>query len=303
MEALVCLPVEQGFLGDENRHEEGLDTARAVVVPCPLEATVCYGAGTAGGPQAILEASHQVETWDEELGVDLGACPGIATLAPLATEDSVPGVHRRLEGVVGTLLDRGVFPLVLGGEHSLTPGPVRAAATRFPGLTVLQIDAHADLREAYQGSADSHACAMRRCLDDPHLRVVGVGIRSMSSAEADFVVRNPRRVRHFRARGRRWTAEDVVACLEGPVYLSIDIDGLDSSLVPATGTPEPGGLFWEETLDLLRAVFTQRRVVAADLVELAPQAEHRASDYLAARLACKILGYAMHGSEASRRAV
>lgn len=294
MGPLVCLPAEQGFLGDENRNLEGLATARAVVVPCPLEASVCYGAGTAGGPRAILEASHQVETWDEELGVDLGDCPGIVTLEALEAGGAITEVQQRLECVVGALLDRGMFPLVLGGEHSLTPGPVRAAAARHPGLTVLQIDAHADLRESYQGFPNSHACAMRRCLDDPAIRVVGVGIRSMSTAEARFAADNPQRIRHFLARGRRWTPGDVVAALEGPVYLSIDIDGLDSSLVPATGTPEPGGLSWEETLDLLRAIFTQRRVVAADLVELAPQPEHRASDYLAARLACKILGYAMH---------
>ncbi len=294
MGPLVCLPAEQGFLGDENLNLEGLATARAVVVPCPLEASVCYGAGTAGGPQAILEASHQVETWDEELGVDLGGCPGIATLEALQADGPITEVQERLEVVVGALLDRGLFPLVLGGEHSLTPGPVRAAAARFPGLTVLQIDAHADLRESYQGFPNSHACAMRRCLDDPAVRVVGLGIRSMSTAEARFAADNHRRVRHFLARGRRWTPKDVVAALEGPVYLSIDIDGLDSSLVPATGTPEPGGLFWDETLDLLRAVFNERQVVAADLVELAPQPEHRASDYLAARLACKILGYALH---------
>ena len=294
MENLACLPFEQGFLGDENQTRAGLSQARAVVVPCPLESSVCYGAGTAGGPQAILEASHQVETWDEELGVDLGAAPGIVTLEPLPTQGSIEEVQERLEAVTGSLLDLGLFPLILGGEHSLTPGPVRAAAQRHPGLTVLQIDAHADLRESYQDLPNSHACAMRRCLDDPQVRVVGVGIRSMSSPEARYLAENPRRVKHFPARGRKWTPTDVLQALEGPVYLSIDIDGLDSSLVPATGTPEPGGLFWEETLDLLAAVFRNRQVVAADLVELAPSPEHRASDCLAARLACKILGYALH---------
>lgn len=294
MDRLASAPADLGFLGDENHNPGGLAAARAVVVPCPLEATVCYGAGTAGGPQAILEASYQAETWDEELGVDLGALPGIGTLEAVDCSGSVEAVQERLEGVVGTLLDAGRFPLVLGGEHSLTPGPVRAAAARFPGLTVLQIDAHADLRESYQGFANSHACAMRRCLDDPEVRVVGVGIRSMSAPEALYARQHPDRVRLFLARGRKWTVEDVLGALPGPVYLSVDIDGLDPSLVPATGTPEPGGLFWEETLDLLRAVFQQRQVVAADLVELAPHPELHASTFLAARLACKILGYALH---------
>ncbi|MGI5842714.1 MAG: agmatinase [Candidatus Xenobium sp.] len=292
---LDCLPAEQGFLGDENRHLSGLDSARAVVVPCPLEASVCYGAGTSRGPQAILEASHQVETWDEELGVDLGGA-GIATLEALEVHGSIPEVQERLARTVGSLLDRGAFPLVLGGEHSLTPGAVRAVSQRFPGLMVLQVDAHADLRESYQGNANSHACSMRRCLDDPSLRVVGVGIRSMSAAEARFAAQNPERVRHFLARGRSWTAREVLATISSPVYLSLDLDGLDCSLLPATGTPEPGGLFWEETLDLLRALFRERKVVAADLVELAPIPGQPASDYLAARLATKILAYALHSA-------
>ncbi len=293
---MACLPAELGFLGDENLHVQGLENARAVVVPCPLEASVCYGAGTSRGPQAILEASHQVETWDEELGIDLGASLRIATLEPLEVHGTIAEVQARLARTVGDLLDRGVFPLILGGEHSLTPGGVQAAARRFPGLTVLQIDAHADLRDGYQGHADSHASAMRRCLDDPAIRIVGVGIRSMSAPEARFAAQNPQRVRHFLARGRRWTPAEVLEAVEGPVYLSVDLDGLDSSLVPATGTPEPGGLFWEETLDLLRALFRERRVVAADVVELAPLPGQPASDYLAARLASKILAYALSGA-------
>ncbi len=217
-------------------------------------------------------------------------------MEPLEVQGSISEVQERLTRTLASLLDRGAFPLILGGEHSLTPGAVRAASQRFPGLTVLQIDAHADLRDGYQGHADSHASAMRRCLDDPSLRVVGVGIRSMSAAEARFAAQNPDRVRHFLARSRRWTAREVLAAVSGPVYLSVDLDGLDCSLLPATGTPEPGGLFWEETLDLLRALFQERKVVAADLVELAPIPGQPASDYLAARLASKILAYALHSA-------
>jgi len=264
----------------------------AVVWPVPLERTTSYAAGTAGGPRAILDASRQVETYDDELENE--PCrQGIHTLPEMDTR------HGPLEELLGSLrraaadlLDDGKFFLALGGEHSLTPPLVAACAAKYPGLSVLQIDAHADLRDQYEGSPNSHACAMRRVLDV--CPAVQVGIRNISAEEAAALPRLATRIFPARSLHGRPAAEwvpQVLSALTDNVYLTVDIDGLDPSLVPATGTPEPGGLGWYETLALLRALFERKRVVAADLVELMPRPGQHASDFLCARLAYKIISY------------
>jgi agmatinase len=267
-------------------------TSPVVVWPVPLERTTTYMAGTGRGPRAIIEASRAVETWDEELEAE--AClRGIHTLPEIDTRHgAIEEVLRALGKAATALLEDGKFFLALGGEHSLTPPLVAACAAKSPGLSVLQIDAHADLRAQYEGSPHSHACALRRVLEI--CPAVQVGIRSLSVEEAEAIPRLPTRVFFARDLHRRPPGEwipEIVGALGDPVYLTLDIDGLDPALVPATGTPEPGGLGWYDTLALLRAVFERKRVVAADLVELLPQPGQHASDFLCARLAYKIIVY------------
>lgn len=275
---------------------EMADYARlaAVVWPIPLERTTSYAAGTSRGPRAILDASRQVEAYDDELE-DEPCRQGIHTFPEMDTRHG--GIEEVLDSIkhtAGVLLDDRKFFLALGGEHSLTPPLVAACAAKFPGLSVLQIDAHADLRDQYEGSPHSHACAMRRVVEI--CPAVQVAIRNLSAEEAEAVPQLPTRIfpaRKLHGRAASEWVPEVVSALSDTVYLTLDIDGLDPSLVPATGTPEPGGLGWYDTLALLRGLFEKKRVVSADLVELMPQPGQHASDFLCARLAYKILSYKM----------
>jgi agmatinase len=193
------------------------------------------------------------------------------------------------------------FPLVLGGEHSLTAGAIRPFAAKYPDLAVLQIDAHADLRDGYLGEHYSHAAAMRRVLDHPGVSLVSVGIRAISRGEADFYTANRDRIRiHWGKDQERWDIEDIVAPLRGrPVYVTFDIDGLDSAVMPATGTPVPGGLSYLQALAILRRTAEVSTIVGADVVELAPLPGLHACDYTAAALAYKIMSYALSGTRAN----
>ncbi len=277
----------------ENGHLADPQTARVVVLPVPYEGTVSYGSGTARGPSAILEASSQLELYDERLRCEPGAC-GVWTAPPLELPSSPPSAATAaIERRVGELMDDGRWVLMLGGEHSITPGAVAAAAARHEGLRVVQLDAHADLREQYEGRADSHACAMARCLE--FAPVHAIGIRSYSRAEAERIAGggDPHRIVHG------WEMNDpakLAAALDGidgaPLWLTIDLDALDPSIMPSTGTPEPGGLDWETTLRVLRVVFDRARVVGADLVELAPVEGVHHPDFTAARLAHSVIGFA-----------
>jgi agmatinase len=283
-------PDNFGGLAEEfSRYED----SRAVIFPVPLERTTTYEHGTRNGPAAIIAASRNMETWDEELGVETYAKIGIATLAPIdAGYLTLEKVLSEIHTTELTLLADGKFPIVLGGEHSLTPPLVSAAAKKFPRLTVLQIDAHADLRDSYQGNPASHACAMRRVVEI--CPAVQVGIRSVSEEEAKAIPQLPTKVYWARdiARVRldSWIPR-VVADLSEHVYVTVDLDGFDPSYVPATGTPEPGGLDWYQVTALLRAVAKEKKIVAADVVELLPQPGDHAADFLAAKLVYKILGY------------
>ena len=209
----------------------------------------------------------------------------------------------RVEQAVGWILDRGKLPVMLGGEHSLTAGAVRAAAKRARGLSVLQLDAHADMRDRYLDSPYSHACVMRRVREI--VPAASVGIRSMSEEEARFLERTPAPMwstRAFRALGGRW--EPILKSLTDEVYVTFDLDALDPAALPATGTPEPGGLDWYEAVDLLAAVARRSHIVGFDVVELAPIPGQVASDFLAARLAYRMMGLALAsvGSSALRSA-
>jgi N1-aminopropylagmatine ureohydrolase len=272
------------------------DAARAAVLPVPLERTVSWGRGTAAGPAAILEASRYLELWDEELGMDPSTV-GIATLPPVGLPDSLSDALATLRWETRAQVEDGKLLLILGGEHSLTAGTVRGTmdATNGP-LGVVQFDAHADLREEYEGSALNHACVMRRILDD-ELPTLAVGIRSLSQPEAELVRDRQLPVvwsHELATLGEeRWRA--LLGDLPETVYLTFDLDFFDPSLLPATGTPEPGGGLWHPTMALLKILFATKRVVAADFVELAPIAGLPASDFVAAKLVYKCLGYWLAG--------
>lgn len=289
------LAPERGFLGLEPGDGEPATRARAVVIPFGLEASVSYGGGTARGPEAILRASQQVELFDEVLWREPYRDWGVSTLAPIEVSSGLPRALDQLAAIVGEVLDDGRFPLILGGEHSLTAGAIRPYAERHDRLTVLQFDAHADLRDGYEGRHYSHAAAMRRVLDHPNVRLVSVGIRNLSAEEAVWLDGHPDRVEIFWARDRRSLRPEAVAQAVGddPVYVTFDLDGFDSSLMPATGTPEPGGLMWDDAEAILREVGRRCTIVGADVVELAPIPGWPACDFLAAKLAYRILTCAL----------
>ncbi len=275
------------------------DHARVVILPVPLERTTSYVAGTRNGPHEILVASSHMELWDEEIGADVHGI-GICTLPemefPFATMiDALQDIRR----VAGEIIARDKFPFVLGGEHSITAPVVAALAARYQGLSVLQIDAHADLRDTYMGTPYNHACAMRRVLE--HAPATQVGIRSLSPEEAAAARSLPTRIfyDHSMRRDPHWI-ERVIDSLSESVYVTIDCDGLDPAVMPSVGTPEPGGLAWYELLTLLRRVIQSRRLVGCDLVELAPIPGLVAPNFLCAKLVYKILTYRFCDEVAAR---
>lgn len=266
------------------------ESAAALILPIPFDRTTSYVTGTVHGPRELLLASAQVELWDEEVGVDIHP-RGLFTLpeldlSALPLDDAIAEVQR----VSGSLLDSGKFLLTLGGEHSITPPLVAAAAARNKGLTVLQIDAHADLRQSYLGHSNSHACAMRRTLE--HAQIVQVGIRNISEEEAGVLPTLGTKIFYdWNMRDDAGWIDRVVESLSDTVYITIDLDGLDPGMMPAVGTPEPGGLSWRELTTLLRRTFERRNVVAADVVELCPIAGMASPNFIAARLVYKLLTY------------
>jgi agmatinase len=266
-------------------------TARFAVLPVPYEKTVSYGRGTAKGPKAIIDASRNLELYDEEIDF-MPAEAGIATLKPLVVKAAPEAMMAKVCGATSKILSDGKFPVLLGGEHSITPGAVKAVKSHVGEFSVLQFDAHSDLRDSYRGSRFSHACAMARARE--HADTVHVGIRSVGDDEADLVKR-------LRGEGKLFFASDVLGCdragdivsaLRENVYITFDVDCFDPSIMPSTGTPEPGGLGWYDVLRILRAVAKERTVVGFDIMELAPNGI-KASDFTAARLAYKMMGYTL----------
>lgn len=262
----------------------------AVILPVPFERTTSYGPGTRNGPRELLLASAQVELWDEELGVDVHA-HGMFTAPEIDLSASGLGEAMATIGdLTGRLLDEGKFLVTLGGEHSITSPIVGSAAKRSPGLSVLQIDAHADLRDSYLDERHSHACAMRRTLE--HAPAVQVGIRNISEGEAEALPTLRTTIFYdWNMRADPQWIEKAVAALSDQVYITIDLDGLEPGLMPAVGTPEPGGLSWRELMTLLRKTFETRRVVACDVVELCPIPGMASPNFIAAKLVYKLLTY------------
>lgn len=280
-----------GLTDEETRYAD----ATGVVVPVPYERTVSWGAGTAEGPAAILRASAYVELYDEILREEPYRVGGIHTLAPV--DVSAPDPETFLDGLAaaaGKLYADGKFPLFLGGEHTITTGPVRAAREAFSDLSVLQLDAHADLRDEFHGTRWSHACVMRR-ICELGVDVVPVGIRAIAVEEAEFIRERDLPVfwSHRIAGNDEWM-ETALTALSDTVYLTFDVDFFDPSVIPSTGTPEPGGGFWHETLRFLGHVFQEKRVIGMDVVELAPIAALHAPDFVVARLVHRCLAYKFH---------
>ena len=266
------------------------DDSRVVILPVPVDRTTSYVPGTRSGPREILQASSHMELWDEELGTDVHPV-GIFTLPEMELPfGELQPLMDEIQRVASEVFSRGKFLVALGGEHSITPPLVAAAAAKYRGVHVLQIDAHADLRDSYMGTRHNHACAMRRTLD--HASITQVGIRSLSTDEAAVLAKL--RTSIFYDSSMRtdpaWI-DRVVESLGDPVYITIDVDGMDPAIMPATGTPEPGGLSWYEMLALLRATIERRDVVGCDVVELSPLPGLMAPNFLCAKLIYKILTY------------
>lgn len=298
MMKLDYLPAAETFL---DPHREGVDAphlAKAVIIPFGLEASVSYGGGTAAGPQAILEASQQLELFDDELWREPYLDYGIAAVREPKIASTVAAALDQLAAITAAVVAEDKFPFVIGGEHSLTPGAIRPLIAKYPNLAILQIDAHADLRDGYLGEHYSHASAMRRVLDNPGVTLVSVGIRALCTQEARFYLDNADRIHmHFARDQLAYNLETIVAPLKGrPLYITFDIDGLDSAVMPATGTPVPGGLSYLHALAIVRRACEVTTVVGADLVELAPIPGLHACNYTAASLAYKILNYALSGT-------
>ncbi len=283
------------FLGLEDS-ESKYKRSRFAVLPIPYDGTASFLAGTRHGPRAIITASQQLETYDEELGGEF-ISGGIATLDPITPNAKGPeAMHRDIFEAAGNIVADDKFLLTLGGEHSITSGLVRAVKSKHDDFSVLQIDAHADLRESYQGSKYSHASVMRR-IHEMGVPLVGVGIRSYSSEEASFM--ESAGIRPVTATDCRSSGDWIdraIDRLTEHVYVTLDIDAFDPAYAPGTGTPEPGGLDWHQVTALLRAVAERKSVVAADIVEVIPLPGQVITEFLAARLAYKIISYTQIGS-------
>lgn len=282
-------PVAPGYGGLDPALAD-LKRARVVMIPVPYDRTASYQKGTAAGPDALIEASRHMEIYDEELGLE--PCEvGIHTAAPVSSNDDPPEVMAgKVEKEVGRYLAMGKMPVVLGGEHSVSIGAIRAYEKAYPGLSVVQLDAHADLRSSYEGSPYNHACIMRHFAG--RIPTLQLGIRSMSTEEGEFIREKRLMVVPPREFSRSPEAAlNLVDRLTDEIYLTIDVDFFDPAIVPGTGTPEPGGPGWHETMDFLRGLCLRKKVVGFDVNELRPIPGDAASDFLVARLVYKVIAY------------
>ncbi len=289
------LGIRNNFLGIEEKYSN-FENSEIVILSAPLEKTVSYGKGTANGPQEILKASHYVEFFDEELNREICFEKGIATLPPLSFDElSTKKSIDKIEKSVTKLLNENKFVVTLGGEHSLSSAPIKAHFNKFKKLTILQFDAHSDLRDSYEGSKYSHASVMARVAEFTK-DIVQVGIRAQCKEEAEFIKKN--KIKTFYMRDiciGKYTAkwqQKILNSSNDNVYITFDVDVFDPSLLPATGTPEPGGLFWDETMNLIRLIGKSKNIVGFDVVELAPNKSHQASNFIAAKLVYKLINYA-----------
>lgn len=273
------------FLGLANQTYEG---AKVIIFPVPYSATTYWQSGTKDGPRVMIEASRHIELYDSELKKDPSRA-GIFTLGELEPSKQSPEeTISRIKGVITKILQSGKFPLMLGGEHSISNGAFQAFHQKFgQNFSILHIDAHTDSRDEFEGTKWHHGCVMRRARD-LELKVTHVGIRSVSKEEAKYFETDGMHAIFY---APEVPIDDIVATLQENVYITIDLDGLDPSIMPSVGTPEPGGLGWYETLRLLKEVASKRKVIGADVVELCPIPGFLSPDFLAAKLVYKIIGY------------
>ncbi len=269
-----------------------LNTADIVILPICYEKASSYGTGSKDGPYHLLTASEQLESIDEETLIDWGQLK-IHTLSPLIPPGKPTQAIEQMEAAAEKVLSQGQFLLSIGGDHAISLGPIAAASKIHPDMGVLQIDAHLDLRDRWNDSPYNHACVMRRAVDDMGLDIVPVGTRSFSREEAAFIQEkdiSPFFAHNIDPHDNAWI-DEVVEALPGKVYITIDLDGLDPSVIPGTGTPEPGGLSYRQVVDLLRLTGQRREVIAADIVELAKIEGSQVSETTAAKIATKIMVY------------
>ena len=281
---------KSGFLGIDNKVNF---KEKVVVVPFGLEKTVSYGGGTKNGPKEIIKASHQVELYDEELNCEPYKKIGIKTLKQFKIDKNIKKALNKMSKINEEILDKKLFPMTFGGEHSITPGCIAPFTKKYKDICLLHFDAHADLRESYNGEKFSHASAIRRCLDYSNVSVISFGIRNISQSEIPFLKKNSTRINIFWAKDKsEWNLNKFKKLIKNKtVYLTFDVDGLDSSIMPATGTPEPGGLLWDETLNIIRIAAKNSQIVGADINELSPIKGFNSYNFLVAKLAYKILSY------------
>ena len=281
---------KKGFLGVDNKFNF---KEKVVVVPFGLEKTVSYGGGTKNGPKEIIKASHQVELYDEEFNCEPYKKIGIKTLKPFKINKNINIALKKMSDTNEKILNKKLFPITFGGEHSITPGCIAPFIKKHKKLCLLHFDAHADLRQSYNGEKFSHASAIRRCLDHKNVSVISFGIRNISKSEIPYLKKNSYRIKIFWAKDKaNWNLNKFKKMIKNKiVYLTFDVDGLDSSIMPATGTPEPGGLFWDETLNIIKIAAKNSIIVGADINELSPIKGFNSYNFLVAKLAYKILSY------------
>ena len=281
---------KKGFLGIDNKFNF---REKVVVVPFGLEKTVSYGGGTKNGPKEIIKASHQVELYDEELHCEPYKKIGIKTLKPFKINKDIKKALKQISNINEKILNKKLFPITFGGEHSITPGCINPFIKKYNKLCLLHFDAHADLRESYNGNKFSHASAIKRCLDYKNVSVISFGIRNISANEVAYLKKNSSRINIFWAKDKmKWNLNKFKKMVKNKtVYLTFDVDGLDASIMPATGTPEPGGLLWDETINIIKIACKHSNIVGADINELSPIKGFNIYNFLVAKLAYKILSY------------
>ena len=285
------LSQKKGFLGYEAKQKI---ENKVVVVPFGLEKTVSYGGGTKNGPKEIIKASHQVELFDEELKKEPYKEIGIKTLKPFPIKNKISSALDQLSKINEEIIRKNKFPIIFGGEHSITPGSIRPFVKKYNEITLLHFDAHADLRESYNGEKFSHDSAIKRCLDFKNVKVVSFGIRNLSRTEMNFYENNRNRIEIFWGKDKKeWKLDRLENIFKNKnIYITFDVDGFDSSIMPATGTPEPGGLLWEDVLPIIKKVCQISNIIGADINELAPIKNFDSYNFLVAKLAYKIISYA-----------
>ena len=281
---------KNGFLGIDNKFNF---KEKVIIVPFGLEKTVSYGGGTKNGPKEIIKASHQVELFDEELNCEPYKKIGIKTLKPFKIHNNIGKALSKIGEINKKILEKNLFPMTLGGEHSITPGCIKPFLKKYKNICLLHFDAHADLRNSYNGEKLSHASAIRRCLDHKNVSVISFGIRNISKEEMPFLKKNKNRINIFWAKDKsKWDLKKFKKIIKNKnVYLTFDVDSFDLSLMPATGTPEPGGLFWDETLQIIKIAAKNSNIIGADVNELSPIKGFSSYNFLVAKLVYKILAY------------